>query len=139
MGISSIANLIGSIKIAKYYEMNEKDIIFTIATDSMELYQSRIKELRDERGEYLNYQAGADLDTCLHSLTTDHMLELSYWGKKRIHNLKYFTWVEQLGKDAEELDRQWYEDNYWSKKYRSYKKWDKLIREFNEKTGLLKN
>ena len=137
LGISSIANLIGSIKMAKYYEMNENDIVFTIATDSMELYQSRIEELQEERGEYTNNQAAVDFDTCLLNLATDHMLELSYWDKKRMHNLKYFTWVEQIGKDVEELDRQWYDENYWRDKYRSYREWDKLIREFNEKTGLL--
>ena len=137
LGISSIANLIGSIKMAKYYEMNENDIVFTIATDSMELYQSRIEELQEERGEYTDNQAAVDFDTCLLNLTTDQMLELSYWDKKRMHNLKYFTWVEQIGKDVEELDRQWYDENYWRDKYRSYTEWDKLIREFNEKTGLL--
>lgn len=138
IGISSIANIIGSIKMAKYYEMNENDIVFTIATDSMELYQSRIEELQEERGEYKDNQAAVDFDTCLLNLTTDHMLELSYWDKKRMHNLKYFTWVEQIGKDVEELDRQWYDENYWRDKYHSHTEWDKLIREFNEKTGLLK-
>jgi hypothetical protein len=137
MGISSLANLIGAIKMAKYYEMNEDDMIFTVATDSMELYQSRIEELRKERGVYSDYQAAVDLDSCLMGISTDHMLELSYWDKKRIHNLKYFTWVEQLGKDVEELDKQWYDENYWYEKYQSHKEWDILIREFNEKTGLL--
>ncbi|MBW1717749.1 MAG: pyridoxal-5-phosphate-dependent protein subunit beta, partial [Deltaproteobacteria bacterium] len=107
------------------------------ATDSMELYQSRIKELRKERGNYTDYHAAADFDTCLMNLSTDHMLELSYWDKKRMHNLKYFTWVEQIGKDVEELDRQWYDENYWKEKFHSYKEWDKHIREFNEKTGIL--
>ncbi|MCK4646543.1 MAG: pyridoxal-phosphate dependent enzyme [Candidatus Aminicenantes bacterium] len=137
LGISSIANLLGSIKMAKYYEMNENDIVFTIATDSMELYQSRIEELHEERGKYTDIHAAVDFDTCLLNLTTDQMLELSYWDKKRMHNLKYFTWVEQIGKDIEELDRQWYDENYWRDKYHSYTEWDKLIREFNEKTGLL--
>lgn len=138
LGISSIANLVGSIKTAKYFEMNENDIVFTVATDSMELYQSRFQELREERGEYTEHQAGADFDSCLMSLTTDHMLELTYWDKKRIHNLKYFTWVEQQEKDVEELDRQWYDEDYWKEKYHSYLEWDDLIREFNEKTGLQK-
>jgi len=137
LGISSIANLIGAIKMAKYYEMNENDMVFTIATDSMELYQSRLEELRKERGEYTECQAAADLEGCLVALTTDHMMELGYWDKKRIHNLKYFTWVEQLGKDVEELDRQWYDENYWTEKYRSYKEWDSRIKAFNERTGLL--
>jgi cysteine synthase len=137
LGISSIANLVGAIKMAKYYEMNGDDMIFTVATDSMELYQSRIEQLRGERGEYTNSHAAIDFDSCLMSLTIDNMMELSYWDKKRMHNLKYFTWVEQLGKDVGELDRQWSDENYWREKYLSYKEWDVLIRKFNEKTGLL--
>lgn len=137
LGISSIANLVGAIKMAKYYEMDDNDLIFTVATDSMELYQSRLEELREERGTYTDYQAAADLDSCLMGISIDHMLELSYWDKKRIHNLKYFTWVEQLGKNVEELDRQWSDEDYWTEKYQSHKDWDVLIREFNTKTGLL--
>jgi cysteine synthase A len=137
LGISSLANLIGSIKTAKYFEMNEKDIVFSIATDSMELYQSRVEELREECGEYTEFQAGVDFEAGLRSITIDHMMELSYWDKKRIHNLKYFTWIEQLGKKVEELDRQWYDEDYWEDRYLSYREWDMLIKEFNEKTGLL--
>jgi cysteine synthase len=137
LGMSSLANLAGAIKTAKYYEMNENDIIISIATDSMELYQSRIQELKEEKGEYTKIQAAIDWEVGLKNAAIDHMLEMTYWDKKRIHNLKYFTWVEQLGKDVEELDRQWYDDEYWEEKYLSYKEWDKLIREFNEKTGLL--
>lgn len=137
LGISSLTNLIGSIKTAKYFEMNEKDIVFSIATDSMELYQSRVEELREECGEYTEFQAGVDFEAGLRSITIDHLMELSYWDKKRIHNLKYFTWIEQLGKKVEELDRQWYDEDYWEDRYLSYRKWDMLIKEFNEKTGLL--
>ncbi len=138
LGISSMANLIGTIKMTKYFEMDEKDIMFTIAADSMELYQSRFDELRKERGEYTEHQAGKDFEACLTNLTIDHMLELTYWDKKRMHNLKYFTWVEQHGKDVEELDRQWYDDDYWKEKYHSYREWDQHIQQFNERTGLLK-
>jgi len=137
LGISSLANLIGSIKMAKYYELSEKDIILSIATDSMALYRSRLDELRGEKGEYTEIQAALDFESGLRSIAIDHMLEMTYWDKKRIHNLKYFTWVEQLGKDVEELDRQWHDNNYWEEKYLSYRKWDILIREFNQKTGLL--
>ena len=123
---------------ARYYEMNQDDIIFSVATDSMGLYQSRIKEMREEKGAYGEVQAAVDFETCLMSLKTDHMHELSYWDKKRIHNLKYFTWIEQLGKDVEELDRQWSDEDYWSEKYQSHREWDRLIQEFNEQTGLKK-
>jgi hypothetical protein len=54
-----------------------------------------------------------------------------------MHNLKYFTWVEQQGKTMEELDAQWYDDNYWSDQYSKVDEWDDLISEFNDRTGLL--
>ena len=87
---------------------------------------------------YSNLQAGIDFDSGLKGIATDHTMELTYRDKKRMHNLKYFTWVEQRKKDVEELDKQWNENEYWDKKYLSYKKWDELIQDFNEKTGLLK-
>lgn len=138
-GISSIANIIGAIKLAKYYEMGPNDIIFTVSTDSMELYQSRIEELRKEWGEYTSLQAGKDFDRCLMGLDRAYIVELTYWDKRRLHNLKYFTWVEQQGKTVEELDRQWYDESYWKEKYIEYKEIDKLIEEFNEKVGIVKN
>ena len=138
LGISSIANLLGAIKMAKYYEMNENDIVFTIATDSMELYQSRLQELHEERGEYSEIDAAKDFEACLMSQGVDGMLELTYWDRKRMHNLKYFTWVEQQNKQVEELNAQWYEEDYWKSRLNSYMEWDERIREFNERTGLLK-
>ncbi len=138
LGISSIANLIGTIQLAKYYEMNKNDILFTIATDSTELYQSRIRELREKHGYYTEMDAALDYNRYLVDIGLDWMLELSYWDKKRMHNLKYFTWIEQLGYDMDELNRQWYDDNYWADKFNSYRKLDDLIREFNDKTGLIK-
>jgi hypothetical protein len=68
---------------------------------------------------------------------TDHVQELGYWDRKRIHNLKYFTWVEQQGKTVEQLDEQWNDDTYWSERMRSHETWDPLINEFNERTGLM--
>lgn len=137
LGISSIANLIGCVKMAKYFEMDENDILFTIATDSMELYRSRLEELDAGLGPYSDLQAGKDFEHGLQAASIAHMQEMSYWDKKRMHNLKYFTWIEQLGKDVDELDRQWYDKDYWTEKYHAYQEWDRLIREFNQKTGLL--
>jgi len=133
LGISSIANIIGAIKMAKYYEMDEKDIIFTVATDSMELYQSRLREMGSG---YTEMQASGDFERYLKGTTTDWMTELSYRDKKRIHNLKYFTWIEQQGKSLEELNEQWYDRDYWRKEL-NYKKLDRLIKEFNRMVGLI--
>jgi len=138
LGISSIANLLGAIKMAKYYEMNENAVVLTLCTDSMELYRSRYQEMRGKYGEYNEIAAAIDYEKCLMGQTLDWMLELSYWDKRRMHNLKYFTWIEQQGKTLAELNAQWYDDNYWTDQFHAYEKWDEHIREFNERTGLLK-
>ena len=80
-------------------------------TDAAEMYSSRLEELKEERGgrEYNAVDAAIDLEKNVHGATTDHFLELTLEGKKRIHNLKYYTWVEQQGMDVEELNAQWYE------------------------------
>jgi cysteine synthase len=138
LGISSISNLLSAIKAAKYYEMTSDDVIFTIATDSADMYGSRVKELREERGDYTTLQAAKDLDRCLHGVDADHTKELGYRDKKAIHNLKYFTWVEQQEKEVEDLNRLWYDRDLWPKIFQQPARWDELITEFNEMTGLLK-
>ena len=138
LGISSIANLMGSIKMAKYYEMNENDVIFTVATDSMEMYQSRMKEEQERLGEFTSKKAAVTFEADLMGLKIDNLLELSYYDKRRIHNLKYFTWVEQQGKTVEELNAQWYDDDYWKRQFAKVDEWDMEIMKFNERTGLLK-
>ncbi len=139
LGISSGANLLMAIKFAKYYELTEKDIVFTVFTDSMELYGSRLKELEEESGPYSRTAAALDYHCHIKAITTDYMQELNYNDRKRIHNLKYFTWIEQQGKDLDELNAQWYDyDNYWGSIPAQADKIDALISQFNEKTGLLK-
>lgn len=137
MGISSIANMMGCIKMAKYYEMNGDDFLFTVATDSMDMYRSRMLEEKNKHGAYTDRQAAVDFSAALASISTDYMIELDYYGKKRIHNLKYFTWIEQQGKTVEELNNQWYDDNYWKDSWKKVDEWDEEIMEFNEKTGII--
>ena len=137
LGISSVANLLAAIKTAKYYEMNGRDVIITVATDSMEMYQSRLAELREAEGEFTPRAAAAAFARSLQGITTDHMQELSYVDRKRIHNLKYFTWVEQQGKTFEEIQAQWYDDDYWTSLHGRVDELDALIDAFNERVGLL--
>ncbi|MBI4649169.1 MAG: pyridoxal-phosphate dependent enzyme [Bacteroidia bacterium] len=135
LGISGISNLLSAIKTAKYFELTEDDFIFTIATDSAELYQSRIKELKDELGEYNKIQAARDFEKCLLGTRIDYFKELSYYDRKTIHNLKYFTWIEQQAKDIEDLNKLWYDPAIWQAIFKQVLRWDELINEFNEMTG----
>lgn len=133
LGISSCANLLSAIKLAKYFEMNESDVIFTIFTDSVDLYHSRLAELNAQWGEYSLHQADLDWTTAVQNQGIDYLKELNYYDKKRIHNLKYFTWVEQQGKSVEELNAQWYDEDYWQERFSIAPLWDRQIEEFNGK------
>jgi cysteine synthase len=137
LGISSIANLMGAIKMAKYFEMNENDVILSVATDSMEMYRSRLREEKQKNGAFTDRNAAVSYEADLMTLGIDNMLEMDYYQKRRMHNLKYFTWVEQQGKTVEELNAQWYDENYWQSKYDMVNDWDEKINYFNKRVGLL--
>jgi len=139
MGISSVANVLSAIKFAKHHELGRRDVVLTVFTDSMELYQTRLEELSAEFGPYTEVQAAIDYNAHLLGIKTDHTLELRYEDRKRIHNLKYFTWIEQLGKSVDELNDQWYDyPAYWDRIHRSVAAIDERIEAFNEDSGLLK-
>jgi cysteine synthase len=136
LGFSGISNLLSAIKFAKYFEMGEHDIVLTILTDSMELYGSRLAEMQAEFGEYTDLDAAADYARYLRGVATDNMIELSYIDRRRIHNLKYFTWVEQQGKTHDEIVAQWYQPDYWLNVQNQVDEIDALIEEFNADVGL---
>ena len=132
LGISGAANLLSAIKMAKWYELGSKDLVFTVLTDSMDLYGSRLEELNEAHGELTTSDAAGNYHRYLQGASTDHMAELDYPGRRRIHSLKYFTWVEQQGKSASELDDQWHDIGYWENIRRAGDQIDPLIDEFNQ-------
>jgi hypothetical protein len=133
LGISGIGNMLSAIKMAKHYEMTSDDIIVTMATDSAVMYGSRMEELNAERGAYTVNQATRDFEKCINGTKCDHMKELTYEDRKAIHNLKYFTWVEQQAKEIEDLNQLWYDRKLWPSIFDQVNKWDEMIEDFNEK------
>ena len=139
LGISGIANVLCCIKMAKYYELTEDDVVCTVLTDSAVMYQSRIEELNEMHGAYNAEEARLDHNLHMLGLKTDSMMELTYEDRKRIHNLKYYTWVEQQARDVKDLNALWYDTKgTWDAVHAQAKELDELINEFNEATGLLK-
>ena len=139
-GISSISNVLSAIKTAKYYEYDENDVIFTCLTDSAEMYQSRLEEQTAEKGAYNRERALIDFERYLLGEGSDNMMELTYHDRKRLHNFKYYTWIEQQGKTFEEINELW-DQEFWEDVFSDevVKHWDDLINEFNSKTGLIDN
>jgi len=135
LGISSICNLLSSIKTAKYFEFGEKDVIFTIFTDSADMYKSRVIELRNEKSAYTEMDAVKDFAGPIAHQSIDYYKELTYYERKTIHNLKYFTWIEQQGKSVEELNEQWNPEYWRSILEDEVGHFDKLIENFNSEVS----
>ncbi len=136
LGFSGIANVLSAIKFAKYYELGKNDVVLTVLTDSMELYGSRIEEYRKQFGEFNDHSAAETFGRYLHGVTSDNLLELTHESRKRVHNLKYYTWVEQQGRTYQEIMEQWYDPNYWTDLQSQIPEMDELIIEFNKKVGI---
>ncbi len=136
LGFSGIANMLSAVKFAKYYELGRHDVVLTVLTDSMQLYGSRMEEMRQQFGEFSAADAAAVYARYLQGMTTDHLEELSYEGRKRVHNLKYYTWVEQQGRSYEEIQAQWYDPHYWTDVQGQADAIDDLIEQFNGRVGL---
>lgn len=136
LGFSGISNLLSAIKLAKHQELSSRDVVFTVLTDSMELYGSRLTEMKAEMGPYTSADAIADDARYLKGQAIDYMQELGYWDRKRIHNLKYYTWVEQQGRTYEEIMAQWNDPDYWTEVQAQQKDIDALIEAFNAEANV---
>ena len=136
LGISGVANMLMAIKLAKWYELGGNDVVLTLGTDSMEMYGSRLDELNAERGAFTPLDAAGAYHRHLLGQSLAHVQELGYYERKRIHNLKYYTWVEQQGKTYDEIQAQWYDPDYWTSIQALVDPIDDLIDRFNEQVGL---
>ena len=136
LGISGAANMLSAIKLAKWYELGRESVVMTVLTDSVEMYRSRLAELNAERGAFTEVDAAVAHERHILGVGTDLMEELSHPARKRVHSLKYYTWVEQQGKTYAEIQEQWHDDDYWTNIPKVAPKLDELIVEFNARTGL---
>jgi len=132
LGLSSICNIIASIKTAKYFRLGSNDVIATVATDGAEMYGSEVVKTLptmfngrfdavDAAGAFGQYMLGA---------STDDLLELSQRDRERVFNIGYFTWVEQQGLALADFDAR-KSQSYWRDLQQFVPAWDAMIEETN--------
>jgi cysteine synthase A len=136
LGLSSICNVLGAIKTARYYGMGPDDVIVTVATDGAAMYGTE-RELALEKyfpDGFDAVSAGEAFGQHLLGAGTDHLLELTLPERERIFNLGYYTWVEQQGVsiDAFESRR---DQAFWRGIRTVVSDWDALIDELNARVG----
>ena len=136
LGLSSIANVLAAIKLAKYLGLGPEDAILTVATDGAALYETELPKAADKYyGGTFDALAAADAwGQHLMGAATDHLIELDRRDRDRIFNLGYYTWVEQQGISVEDFDAR-RDPAFWRGLEELVPAWDALIDEFNAATG----
>ena len=82
LGISGLANVVAAVKFARWFELGPRDVVLTVATDSVAMYRSRLLELDAERGTLSTTDAAVACERFLHGAGLDHMRELDHWERR---------------------------------------------------------
>jgi cysteine synthase len=137
LGLSSICNVLASIKVAKRLGLGGGDAIVTVATDGSVLYDAeRAARLASHWPDGFDVGAAARVfGEHLAGVTDDHLLELTEADRNRIFNLGYFTWVEQQGITLADFEAR-RDQRFWRSRRDLLPEWDELITEFNGRTGV---
>lgn len=132
LGLSSIANVLGAIKYARYMDLGHDDVVMTVATDGADMYATEMTGEQQSR-----YAAGFSTIHAAelfgqHMLGTgiDHTIEMTRHERERIFNLGYYTWVEQQGVSVEDFDRR-RDAAFWDGLMDYVAIWDEMIDGFN--------
>jgi hypothetical protein len=131
-GISSVCNVLGAIKTAKFYNYGEDDVIVTICTDAIDRYYSVMDWLENTEGKMDEAMAVGRVMETFQGQKLDYISEGSLEARQRWHNLKYYTWVEQQAKSVEELDAQ-RDPEWWHEHQQMVGEIDQLILEARKK------
>jgi cysteine synthase len=132
LGLSSIANILAAIKLAKYLGLGPDDAVITVATDGAELYRTELikSEQKHFSGCFDELSAAETFGRQLRGVATDHLEELDRRGRERIFNLGYYTWVEQQGISVKAFDER-RSHGFWEGLLEFVPIWDEMIAKFN--------
>ncbi|CAN5248662.1 pyridoxal-phosphate dependent enzyme [soil metagenome] len=131
LGLSAIANILASIQVARTHGLGRDDVIVTVATDGAEMYGSEIDKIKERDG----FDPAQVVGQFLADGETGDFLELGEEGRRRIFNLGYYTWVEQQGVPFAEFEAR-REQSWWRGLRPFLDRWDEMIGEFNQRTGV---
>jgi cysteine synthase len=135
IGLSGLAAIQGSIKLAKQLRLTRDDVVMCIATDGASLYVTEAQKAVNTyfKGRNDTAECAEIFGRTLAGCEPAHVLELSTTNRRRIFNLGYYTWVEQRGVTVEDFDRR-RQQSFWDDIADTASAWDGLIRQFNGRT-----
>jgi cysteine synthase len=140
LGLSSICNVLGAIKVAKHFGLGPDDVVVTVATDGAAMYDSERETAlaRHFPDGFDDVAAAEAYGEHLLGAATDHLRELDHRERERIFNLGYYTWVEQQGVSLADFEAR-RDPAFWTALRDRVAVWDDLIDDLNARTGVLED
>ncbi|KUO51038.1 MAG: hypothetical protein APF76_16205 [Desulfitibacter sp. BRH_c19] len=128
LGVSSICNILGAIKMAKHLRLGPDDNVVTIATDGFDRYPSVIEELKER---YLEHE-GMVLERWFNDIFLKADEENIYDfrrsdNKEQLFKQKEKDWLP-FGYSKEYIDSM-RSMNFWEEEFAKIEKYDKMITE----------
>jgi hypothetical protein len=111
--------------------------VVSVATDGAEMYGSERRKALDTRfgGRFDAVAAAEVFGQHLLGCATDHLIELRETDRRRIFNLGYYTWVEQQKVPIVDFEAR-RDQTFWQELHSIVPRWDEMIAEFNQRTGV---
>jgi cysteine synthase len=136
LGLSSIANVVAAIKLARHARLGPDDAIVTVATDGAQMYVTERERVarRDFPAGFDSVAAATTFAEAVDGAAADNVLELTQLDRRRIFNLGYYTWVEQQGIPIDEFVAR-RDQALWSGMRELLPRWDAMIDEFNARVA----
>ena len=132
-GPIGISNILACVKLAKYYELGEREVIATVLPDSP---APTLPPSGTEK--YTEAMSAMDYAACFGGNDTSGVHELSFPDKKRMQAMKEHSWVREHGKSLDEARRQWSSpESVWGALYNQAEALDAVIEEFNSQAAVI--
>jgi cysteine synthase A len=137
MGLSSSANILAAIKLARHQKLGPNDVLMTIATDGGSMYQTEKQKTleQDFSGRFDQLDAAEVFGQHIAGQGSDEVAELSLRDRDRIFNLGYYTWVEQQGVALADFDKR-RDQAFWRQLTELAPIWDRMIEDVNSAAGV---
>ena len=129
-GVSTICNILGSIKMAKYLKLGPQDNVVTVATDGYDRYESVIDDLNHRVLETEDFVLRRWFKDIFLKVDTDHIVDTRGLSEKeRLFQQKESDWMK-FGYTKDYLDAMKSMD-FWNQEYEK-------IQSYNEKIKMLR-
>lgn len=125
-GVSTICNILGAIKMAKYLKLGPGDNIVTVATDGFDRYESVIDNLNHRVLETEDFVLRRWFKDIFLKANTDHIIDTrSVSEKERLYQQKERDWIK-FGYSKTYLDSMKHMD-FWNHEYEKVKYYNEKI------------